>query len=52
MITLKLFSSLRDLAGKKEVEVEGDGVTIKQALEGLAAKLGEQAGADAVRRRR
>ena len=43
MVTMKLFSSLRDLAGTKEVKVEGDGLSIKQTLEQLAAKLGEQA---------
>ncbi len=43
MIKLKLFSSLRDLAGTKEVEVEGDGISVKQALENLGAKLGDQA---------
>lgn len=43
MIKLRLFSSLRELAGTKEVEVEGDGISIKQALEQLAARLGEQA---------
>jgi MoaD family protein len=43
MIKLRLFSSLRDLAGTKEVEVDGDGISIKQALQRLAARLGEQA---------
>lgn len=43
MIKLKLFSSLRELAGAKEVEIEGNGMSIKQALEKLASKLGEQA---------
>jgi MoaD family protein len=43
MIKLRLFSSLRDLAGAKEVEVEGDGVTIAQALATLAARLGDAA---------
>ncbi len=43
MITMKLFSSLRDLAGTKEVKVEGDGLSLKQALEALAARLGEAA---------
>ena len=43
MIKLRLFSSLRDLAGTKEVEVEGDGIAITQALEALAARLGESA---------
>jgi len=43
MIRLRLFASLRDLAGTKEVAVEGDGISIQQALESLAARLGEQA---------
>jgi len=43
MIKLRLFSGLRDLAGMKEVTIEGDGISIKQALEELAARLGEQA---------
>ena len=43
MIKMRLFSSLRDLAGRKEVEVEGDGISIEQALAKLAAKLGEPA---------
>jgi len=43
MVKLKLFSSLRELAGTKEVTVEGDGITVKQALERLADKLGEAA---------
>ena len=43
MIKLRLFSSLRELAGTKEVTVEGDGISVKQALEQLAGRLGEQA---------
>jgi MoaD family protein len=43
VIKMKLFSGLRDLAGQKEVEVDGDDISIKQALEKLAAKLGEPA---------
>ena len=43
MIKVRLFSGLRDLAGTKEVTVEGDEISIKQALEQLAARLGEQA---------
>ncbi len=43
MIKMRLFSSLRDLAGAKEVEVEGDGISVKQALQRLAGKLGEPA---------
>ncbi len=43
MIKLKLFSSLRELAGSKEVTVEGDGISVKLALERLAEKLGDGA---------
>lgn len=43
MIKLRLFASLRELAGAKEVEIEGDGISIQQALEKLVARLGEQA---------
>ncbi len=43
MIKLRLFSGLRDLAGTKEVTIEGDGISIKQALEQLAARLGDGA---------
>ncbi len=40
MIKLRLFSKLRDIAGSKEVEVEGDGGSIKDALEKLAERFG------------
>jgi MoaD family protein len=40
MIKLRLFSKLRDIAGSKEVEVEGDGVSIKDALEKLVERFG------------
>ncbi len=43
MIRLRLFASLREIAGKKDVEVEGDSISIKQALERLAGQLGERA---------
>jgi MoaD family protein len=43
MIKLRLFASLREIAGKKDVEVEGDSISIKQALERLTAKLGDGA---------
>ncbi|UCC69007.1 MAG: MoaD family protein [Armatimonadota bacterium] len=43
MVKLRLFSKLRDIAGAKEVEVEGDGISIKEALEKLAARFGEVA---------
>jgi MoaD family protein len=43
VIKLRLFASLREIAGKKDVEVEGESISIKQALERLAAKLGDAA---------
>jgi len=41
MVKLRLFSKLRDIAGAKEVEVEGDGMSIKEALEKFAARFGD-----------
>jgi MoaD family protein len=41
MIKLRLFSKLRDIAGAKEVEVEGEGMAIREALEKFAARYGE-----------
>lgn len=43
MVKLRLFSALRDIAGAKEVEVEGDGLSIKEALARFAAKYGDRA---------
>jgi len=43
MIKLRLFSALREIAGAKEVEMEGDGRSIKEALETFAATYGEKA---------
>jgi MoaD family protein len=43
MIKLRLFSALREIAGAKEVEVEGDGLSIKKALEQFAGKYGDKA---------
>jgi MoaD family protein len=43
MIKLRLFSSLRDLAGSKEVEVDGDQVSIKRALSSFADRYGDKA---------
>jgi len=43
MIKLRLFSALREIAGAKEVEVEGDGLSIKEALEKFAGRYGEKA---------
>jgi MoaD family protein len=43
MVRLRLFSSLREIAGAKEVEVDSDALTIKAALERFAARYGERA---------
>jgi len=43
MIKLKLFASLREIAGSKEVEVEGDELSVKQALERFAERFGQEA---------
>ncbi len=43
MIKLRLFSALRELAGAKEVEVEGEDLSISEALERFAGKYGEKA---------
>jgi MoaD family protein len=43
MVKLRLFSALREIAGAKEVEVEGDGLSIKEALERFAERYGERA---------
>jgi len=41
MIKLRLFAALRELAGAKEVEVEG--ASIREALEQFAQRFGERA---------
>ena len=41
MVKLRLFSKLRDIAGEKEVEVAGDGISVKEALEKFVERLGE-----------
>jgi MoaD family protein len=43
MIKLRLFSSLRELAGEKEVEVEGGPLVIKEALSRFAQRYGDKA---------
>ena len=43
MITLRLFSALREIAGSKEVEVEGDTLAIGEALRQFAQRFGEKA---------
>lgn len=37
MITLRLFASLRDAVGQKEVKLERDEATLQQALDDLAS---------------
>ncbi|MFB3880342.1 MAG: MoaD family protein [Armatimonadota bacterium] len=43
MVKLRLFSALREVAGAKEVEVDADGQSIKEALAQLAARHGDKA---------
>jgi MoaD family protein len=43
MITLRLFASLRDLVGKKEVQIEQDSVMLKDLLKQFAESYGEKA---------
>jgi len=43
MIKLRLFSSLREIAGAKEVEVEGEALVIKEALSRFVQRYGEKA---------
>ena len=43
MVKVRLFAALREIAGSKEVEVEGEGLSIEEALEQLAARLGDKA---------
>lgn len=43
MVKLRLFSALREIAGEKEVEVEGNGASIKAALDAFAGRYGEKA---------
>jgi len=42
MITLRLFASLRDLVGKKEVHMEHEDTTLKELLEEFADRQGEK----------
>ena len=42
MITLRLFASLRDVVGRKEVEIEGDDLPIRDALRRFADSYGER----------
>ena len=43
MVKLRLFASLRELAGAKIVEVEADDLPIPQVLRRLSDRLGEEA---------
>jgi len=43
MVKLRLFSALREIAGSKEVEVEGNDLAIRDALEKFVGKYGEKA---------
>jgi len=43
MIRLRLFSSLREIAGAKEVEVDGEVATIRDALARFSGQHGEKA---------
>lgn len=38
-----MFSSLREIAGSKEVEIEADRLSVRQALERFAERFGERA---------
>jgi MoaD family protein len=42
MIRLRLFSKLRDIAGAKEVEIDGEDLSIKEALEKLVGRFGAE----------
>jgi MoaD family protein len=43
VVKLRLFSALREIAGAKEVEVEGEGLSVKEALGRFAGRYGEKA---------
>lgn len=43
MVKLRLFSSLRELAGAKEVELDGEVQAVKDALKRFAEKYGDKA---------
>jgi len=42
MVTLRLFAGLRDIVGKKEVQVEQDAITLKELLQHFAEGYGEK----------
>jgi MoaD family protein len=43
MVKLRLFSALREIAGAKEIEIEADKLSIKDALAEFAGRYGEKA---------
>jgi MoaD family protein len=43
MITLRLFASLRDLAGQKEIKIEKDAATMQEVLAEFATRFGARA---------
>ena len=43
MVKLRLFSALREIAGAKEVAVEGDELSIEDALRRFSGKYGKRA---------
>jgi MoaD family protein len=43
MVKLRLYAALREIAGAKEVEVEGDDLTVKDALDRFTQRFGEKA---------
>lgn len=43
MIKLRLYAALREVVGAKEVELEGDGLEIEEALRRLAERHGDRA---------
>jgi len=43
MVKLRLFSALREIAGGKEVAIEGEDLSIKDALNRFVARFGDRA---------
>ena len=43
MVKLRLFATLREIAGSKEVEIDGDALSIKDALKRFADRFGARA---------
>ena len=42
MITLRLFAGLRDIVGKKDVQIDRDGIDLKELLAEFAKQEGEK----------